>query len=384
MYQVTNVANVTSDDISKVIKSQKEMQSSWAAVLRKGIRTSSNTHHSYERETSNSKEVLAESNATLQTPSDPKSARRHQLLQQALKSPCNAVTNERYCLSCGRPFMDLFRLAQHIADKHNSINAPHDDHCPALHNDDIPNVRADQRAPGNARSEKKLTLGDVLLPAPASRLPQNTKHDDGHSAEKIGVLTMLTTDALNPFHSSKPIAGYHAPKDASTSNVPLATTPQIPQSQKLDGAKHTQHGVGRLRRKKQQSRLKKGYTRAKAQQNILYWQDILASIEEAMQLTRELIVEYGDVDAIRQEKSSMAAVQLQDSPPGGGDYDDDTAVICTSAASLAALLNRHALAHERLNHLLRYSMVYYTLNPKPYTAFIVYDLHAVVIYFYNM
>ena len=46
------------------------------------------------------------------------------LLQQALKSREDAVSGARWCLGCGKRFMDVFKLAQHIKDRHSGVNGP--------------------------------------------------------------------------------------------------------------------------------------------------------------------------------------------------------------------------------------------------------------------
>eukprot|EP00889_Picochlorum_renovo_P005445 jgi/Picre1/32475/NNA_007821.t1 len=45
------------------------------------------------------------------------------LLEQALKSPQDAVSGARWCLGCGKRYNDVFTLAQHIKDKHGGINS---------------------------------------------------------------------------------------------------------------------------------------------------------------------------------------------------------------------------------------------------------------------
>lgn len=44
------------------------------------------------------------------------------LLQQALRCPQDTSTGSRICLKCGRRYHDVFRLAQHIKDKHETEN----------------------------------------------------------------------------------------------------------------------------------------------------------------------------------------------------------------------------------------------------------------------
>ncbi|KAI8100497.1 hypothetical protein M9435_006981 [Picochlorum sp. BPE23] len=52
-----------------------------------------------------------------------KRQRQMALLEQALKSPQDAVSGARWCLGCGKKYNDVFTLAQHIKDKHGGINA---------------------------------------------------------------------------------------------------------------------------------------------------------------------------------------------------------------------------------------------------------------------
>lgn len=46
------------------------------------------------------------------------------LLQQALKSREDAISGARWCLGCGKRFLDVFKLAQHIKDRHDGVNGP--------------------------------------------------------------------------------------------------------------------------------------------------------------------------------------------------------------------------------------------------------------------
>ncbi|KAI8114615.1 hypothetical protein M9434_002736 [Picochlorum sp. BPE23] len=52
-----------------------------------------------------------------------KRQRQMALLEQALKSPQDAVSGARWCLGCGKKYNDVFTLAQHIKDKHGGINS---------------------------------------------------------------------------------------------------------------------------------------------------------------------------------------------------------------------------------------------------------------------
>ena len=83
------------------------------------------------------------------------------LLQQALKSREDAVSGARWCLGCGKRFLDVFKLAQHIKDRHGGFNGPDGD------------ARDERRAgvggagagvgPGSfSRSGRAVSVGDYL------------------------------------------------------------------------------------------------------------------------------------------------------------------------------------------------------------------------------
>ncbi len=172
------------------------------------------------------------------------------LLQQALKSREDAVSGARWCLGCGKRFMDVFKLAQHIKDRHDGFNGPDGE------------ARGEQRAgageegagvgPGSfGRSGRAVRMGDYL------------GFSDG-GVSRGGVSRGPARDA------QKTAGGGKRGEEQGRRG--------------LDG-KHPHGGE----RKKTLSSLKKKYVREKRKELRETWDGVRASIEENIRLVEGFV-----------------------------------------------------------------------------------------------
>lgn len=186
------------------------------------------------------------------------------------------LAGARRCLGCARSFLDLPRLAQHIADKHGGVNA-------------VPSLHSTGPTPGAMR------FGDVAAlrpppaapaaPAPAPR--QLLRHQPP-----------ATKPA--PLHLSGQAAQAKRPGDAERAPRGAAAAAAL-------AAPEGTHAKVR----KRPSALKRGFRRARALQAVEHWQGVLAAIEEAVQAAGEAL------GAAENERSLLLALAAAAEGPSG-------------------------------------------------------------------
>lgn len=207
---------------------------------------------------------------------------------------------ERRCLACGKAFTEVGRLAQHLRDVHGGVNTPVNDSYPT------------QQRPGG-RGSAPLTLGDVAV------------------VRKSVVTAWQTPEPRRQQQRQGP-----APERLQQALAPPPGT--------------------RARQRKQQSRLKRGFLRARAAAAVERWWTTLSELEGAMQATREAA-------AVLHNRTALlrAALESEHAAPAGhlaasaarvADMGvhlqllDRQAV--DAAENMAGLAAAHAHARERL------------------------------------
>jgi ribosomal protein L7Ae-like RNA K-turn-binding protein len=168
------------------------------------------------------------------------------------------MTGQRRCQACGKVYIDILRLAQHLKDKHNGRNKliPDDDHV----------------------TTKQVSLADLLFASMGQQARQSKKPTE----VKKG----------SPQHDKK--------KDTK----PLPTT--IREGGASSNGKQPRH----KKNKKKTTKLKKGFLRSKALAAESYWQDVLSDIECSLASLREFVPPAVVVPNDRHQQQTGEAVTM--------------------------------------------------------------------------
>jgi ribosomal protein L7Ae-like RNA K-turn-binding protein len=240
-------------------------------------------------------------------------ANRQRLLAEALKSRADAMSGKRWCLSCGRAFPSLSRLAQHLADKHGGVNGDSSSMVESKYT-----ASANLAASGTAGSERAFRLADVAIVKGADHSRR------GRNAAP------RTSEVLSPPSRDTAVA------KPSTSHL------QRPKQ-------HVQHkGVAvppapqgtRQKRRKRPSKLKRAFNRASAQHAFEHWRRVLSAIEEALLAAREAAGV-----ALEQETSFSGTAESRQACVFGG---NEGSPVGRARQRCEHLLELHATAREHL------------------------------------